>query len=59
MVGTKHGDTVKIRYTANKAFGPYREEMVMEVGRSQLPGHVTAEAGRLDRGDVGRQGSDF
>lgn len=47
VVGMKPGESVTLRIAADDAFGPRREEMVMEIDRSRLEGHLKPEVGHL------------
>jgi len=46
MVGMKLGESKNVKVTADQAYGPYREEMVLEVGRKQFPLHLKPEVGQ-------------
>lgn len=43
--GMSMGETCKININSSEAYGPHREEMVMEVPRSQLPAQMQPEIG--------------
>ncbi|MFZ5563789.1 MAG: FKBP-type peptidyl-prolyl cis-trans isomerase [Thermodesulfobacteriota bacterium] len=46
VIGMKAGDTkTAARIPADQAYA-YNEEMVMEIGRDQLPDHITIEVGQ-------------
>ena len=40
------GESKTINLTAERAYGPYREEMVMKVPKEQFPPHITPEIGQ-------------
>jgi FKBP-type peptidyl-prolyl cis-trans isomerase 2 len=56
IVGMSPGDSKHIQIPADQAFGPYHEELVRTVDRSQFPPEVEPEVGqRLDMsGESGR-----
>jgi peptidylprolyl isomerase len=46
VIGMSPGELKKERVPADRAFGPYREELVMEVDRQQIPADVRLEIGK-------------
>jgi peptidylprolyl isomerase len=47
VVGMKPGETKTAAIPTNQAFGPHRQEMVIEVDRQQVPPHLNPEVGQL------------
>ena len=47
VVGMKPGESATLRLAADEAFGPHREEMVIEIDRRRLEGHLAPEVGHL------------
>jgi peptidylprolyl isomerase len=46
VAGMEVGETRQVRIPAEEAYGPYREEMVLEVPRTQLPGNIELQEGQ-------------
>lgn len=46
VVGMAAGESKIAKITAEKAFGPYRENLIVEVDRGQLPGDIEPEVGQ-------------
>ena len=46
VVGMEPGDTKTITIDSDKAYGPYREDQVIEVERSRLPDDIEPEVGQ-------------
>ena len=46
ILGMEAGDTKLIEIPPEEAFGPRREELVIEVERSELPEHITPTMGQ-------------
>ena len=46
IIGMEVGDTKSIEISPEDAFGPRREELVVEVRRNDLPDHVTPAVGQ-------------
>lgn len=46
LVGMEAGDTKKVTIASEQAYGPWREELVQEVARDQLPPDLPLEIGR-------------
>ncbi len=44
--GMNPGDSKTAKITADKAYGPYREEMVLEVERKRLPSNLEPKVGQ-------------
>lgn len=44
--GMEVGETKQVRIPAEEAYGPYRDEMILELPREQLPGDVELEIGQ-------------
>jgi peptidylprolyl isomerase len=44
--GMEVGETKQVRIPAEQAYGPYRDEMVLELPREQLPDDVELEIGQ-------------
>lgn len=44
--GMEVGETKQVRIPAEQAYGPYRDEMVLELPREQLPDNVQLEIGQ-------------
>lgn len=54
--GMKTGETCSININADEAYGPHREEMVMDVPKTQLPADMNPEVGmRLQAGQEDEQ----
>ena len=46
VVGMEPGDTKIITIDSDKAYGPYREDQVIEIERSRLPDDIEPEVGQ-------------
>jgi peptidylprolyl isomerase len=46
VIGMTPGDAKTTVIAAEDAYGPYRQEMVIEVARNQLPSHLKLEVGQ-------------
>ncbi|HEX9653026.1 MAG TPA: peptidylprolyl isomerase [bacterium] len=46
VVGMTKGESKTTIISADKAYGPYRDEMVIEVERNQLPSHLKLNVGQ-------------
>ncbi|MBI1299887.1 peptidylprolyl isomerase [bacterium] len=46
ITGMEVGETKQVRIPAEQAYGPYRDEMVLELPREQLPSDVELEIGQ-------------
>ncbi len=46
VMGMKAGDSKTVTLTAEEGYGPYREEMVLEVDRGQIPPDINPEIGQ-------------
>ena len=46
VIGMEVGDKKSIRLSSDEAFGPRREELVVEVKKEELPSDVTPEIGQ-------------
>ena len=46
VIGMEEGDAKTIHVEAANAYGIYREDLVMEVPRSDFPDHITPEVGQ-------------
>ena len=46
VLGMNPGETKSTHIAPNDAYGPYREEMVMQIERTQLPPHLNPEVGQ-------------
>ncbi len=46
VVGMSPGESKTERVPADQAFGPYREELILEVDRQQIPADVRLEVGK-------------
>ena len=46
VVGMSPGESKTEKVSADQAFGPYREELVLEVDRQQIPVDVNLEVGK-------------
>ena len=46
VVGMAEGDSKKVEIPFAEAYGPHREEMVVEVDKEQFPDHLTPEVGQ-------------
>ena len=46
ITGMEVGETKQVRIPAEQAYGPYRDEMVLELPREQLPDDVELEIGQ-------------
>jgi FKBP-type peptidyl-prolyl cis-trans isomerase SlpA len=46
VIGMETSDTKAIEIPQEEAFGPRREELVLEIPKSQLPDHITATMGQ-------------
>jgi peptidylprolyl isomerase len=54
VVGMKPGDNKKVTVAADEGYGPYRDELVQQVDREQIPSHVDVAVGqRLQASDQG------
>ncbi|OPY77580.1 MAG: FKBP-type peptidyl-prolyl cis-trans isomerase SlyD [Syntrophorhabdus sp. PtaU1.Bin153] len=47
IVGMAAGDTKTIRISADDAYGPYREDLVGTIARSQLPADIEPQVGMV------------
>ena len=47
VLGMKAGESATLRIAADDAFGPRREDMVMQLDRGRLEGHLQPEVGHL------------
>jgi len=47
IVGMTVGDTKTVRISADDAYGPYREDLVGTIPRSQLPTHIEPQVGMV------------
>jgi len=47
VIGMNPGESKTVNVPANKAYGPYRKEMVVEVERSQIPENLNPQVGQL------------
>ena len=45
VVGMKPGESKTTKITADKAYGPHREEMLLEVNRNEFPEHLKPKVG--------------
>jgi FKBP-type peptidyl-prolyl cis-trans isomerase 2 len=45
LIGMEAGDTKAITVESEDAFGPRREEMILEVNKSDFPEHITPKVG--------------
>lgn len=46
VVGMNAGDTKTVRIEADEAYGPHRDELVLEVDRDQFPQDLSPEVGQ-------------
>jgi peptidylprolyl isomerase len=46
VLGMRPGETRSVRIPSEKAYGPRREEMLIEMGRDRLPGNVEPKIGQ-------------
>jgi FKBP-type peptidyl-prolyl cis-trans isomerase 2 len=46
VLGMEAGETKAIEVPAEEAFGPRREELVIEIGKGELPDHITPTMGQ-------------
>ena len=46
VIGMNPGDSTTIQIPAEQAYGPHREDMVMEVDRNQIPENLKIEVGQ-------------
>ena len=46
IVGMKAGESKSVQIAADQAYGPFREEMVVEVDRNQIPDNLNPEVGQ-------------
>jgi FKBP-type peptidyl-prolyl cis-trans isomerase 2 len=46
VIGMETGDTKTIEIPPEEAFGPRREELVIEIAKSELPDHITPTVGQ-------------
>lgn len=54
VIGMKPGDAKTVKITAEEAFGPYREDLVRKVERSQFPADFEPQVGqRLNLSEAG------
>lgn len=54
--GMRAGETCEVEIASTDAYGPHREDMVMNVPRTQLPADLTPEVGmRLQAGEEEQQ----
>ncbi len=45
VIGMKPGDSKKITITPEKAYGNYREDLIMDINRSRFPDNIKPEVG--------------
>lgn len=57
VVGMTSGENKVIQIVADKAYGPYREDLVMTVGRDQFPNDTLPEIGHQIR--IGQNKNDY
>lgn len=46
VVGMQPGESKTTRISADQAYGPYHEDRVVQVDRSQFPAHINPETGQ-------------
>lgn len=46
VVGMKPGESKTVEIPADKAYGPHRQDMVVNVDRSKIPAHLNPEVGQ-------------
>ena len=46
VIGMEPGESKKARIDSDKAYGPFRDEMVFEVNRAELPDSLQLEVGK-------------
>ena len=46
LLGMKVGDSTTVNIPSDKAYGEYKEEMMLEIGRDQLPPDLDPEVGQ-------------
>jgi len=54
VVGMSPGDSKTEKVQADQGFGPYREELVMDIDRGRIPAGVELEVGKPLSGDPKR-----
>ena len=47
VIGMKVGEKKTVTIPAEEAYGPHREEMVLEVGRERIPSNIEPEVGMM------------
>ncbi len=47
VIGMRPGETKTVRIVSDQAYGPYDEEMVMQVERSEFPEDIQPEVGQM------------
>ncbi len=47
VIGMETGDKTTIEVPPEEAFGPRREELVIEIAKSKLPDHITPTMGQM------------
>lgn len=47
FIGMRPGESKTIRLSAERAYGPYDDEMVMEVPRTEFPDDIDPEVGQM------------
>jgi len=47
VIGMNEGESKTVRVTADQAYGPRREEMMVEIDRSQVPAGLELEIGQM------------
>jgi len=45
IIGMSAGESKKVSLSAEDAFGPYREDLVIDTPRSSLPSHIDLQVG--------------
>ena len=45
VIGMKPGESKTVKVPADKAYGPYRKDLTIEVGREKIPPNLKAEVG--------------
>jgi len=47
VIGMDQGESKTIKIDSDRAYGPHREDMIMEIGRSQVPDGMEIEVGQV------------
>ncbi|MBI5778049.1 MAG: peptidylprolyl isomerase [Planctomycetes bacterium] len=47
IIGMKAGESKIIRVSADKAYGPFRKELIAVIPRDEFPKHITPEVGQI------------